>query len=101
MINTHITELTWFSARQYVPDSVREVVVLVRHIVHGTKATYHLTEGKYYLKQNRWVIDSKKYNPNRDLITQWAEKDLKRGAIAIPEPFPSEVPTLQPIANLK
>lgn len=100
-INNHITELTWFDARRYVPDSVREVIVLIRHFVNGTKFEYHIAEGQYYYKQGQWRFDSRRFNPNRDLVTQWAEKDAKRGAIAIPEPFPNEVPSVIPLTNME
>lgn len=99
-VNNHITELTWFDARRYVPDSVREVIVLIRHCVCGSRFEYHITEGQYFTKQGQWRIDSRRFNPNRDLVTQWAEKDVKRGAIAIPEPFPSEQPPVTSIANM-
>lgn len=99
-INNHITELTWFNAARYVPDTTREVVVLIRHRIHGTRFEYHLSEGQYYPKQCRWVVDSKSYRAGADLVTQWAEKDSKRGAIAIPEPFPSEILSTEPLSNL-
>lgn len=101
MINAHVTELTWFDAKRYVPDSVREVIVLVRHRIHANKFEYHITEGQFFLKESRWKIDSRRFNPNRDLITQWAEKDVKRGAIAIPEPFPYEFSSYEQLNNLK
>ena len=101
MNGTHVTEFVWFNAKKVLPDSTRWVALIFRKREPSNTYKHLLAMGRFFVKTGEWEVDSTQYNQNLDRVTQWAEIEPKRGAIAIPDPFPTEEPNVRFISNLE